>query len=376
VDADSADAPVLEPYALLVSVYNLGPATAAFVEAMRPHLARLWVIDDASTDDTADRLERAGVRCIRGEINRHKPGAIRQLLTRLPAEIRTVVVLDPDGVIQAPDGDRVAALERVLLEFQVSGMAACCPRVAVRTRDVWERLQALEYCLSFSLGRKSLADQCIPSGFAVYRRDALSRVLEAHSLSVYAEDLENALILTHHGERSYYDGRLVVETDGKRDWPSLFSQRVGWHFGLLRVYAAHRRRIARWAATMRPLIIYQHVVYVVLLGLLLHPLRVFCLLVLLASALNGLDNLLDASLIPDVTATDSWRLPVAWLAYTVLTLLYLHLTVTRAERRRVFAIVPIYFLYVLALVVPITIGYLNWVCVNLVGRRLYRDHFK
>jgi len=40
------------------------------------------------------------------------------------------------------------------------------------------------------------------------------RALNEHSLSVYAEDFENAVIMLSHGGRIYYDGRLVVSTEG------------------------------------------------------------------------------------------------------------------------------------------------------------------
>src|SRR6185295_20093658 len=103
------------------------------------------------------------------------------------------------------------------------------------------RIQQLEYWLAFSIGRKSLADFSITSGVAVYRAEALRRALAEHSLSVYAEDLENALILLAHGEGIYYDGRLVVETDAVMTPGHLFSQRVGWHYGLIRVYAQRWR---------------------------------------------------------------------------------------------------------------------------------------
>src|SRR5262249_13703709 len=151
-------------------------------------------------------------------------------------EIETVIVLDPDTrILSAPDD-----LVRTLFEFQRSGMAAFCPRVSAAGRSWLARIQRLEYWLAFSIGRKSLSDFSITSGVAVYRADALRLVLDQHSLSVYAEDLENALILLARRESIYYDGRLVVETEAVEGVRRLFSQRVGWHFGLIRVY------LSRW----------------------------------------------------------------------------------------------------------------------------------
>src|SRR5438874_8744599 len=65
------------------------------------------------------------------------------------------------------------------------------------------------------VGRRSLADYGVTSGVSIYRRDALEWALEQHSMSIYAEDLENTVVLLHAGERIYYDGRLVVSTAGR-----------------------------------------------------------------------------------------------------------------------------------------------------------------
>ena len=190
----------LRPYALLVSVHNAEDELDDFLEAMAPYRDRLWVIDDASTDDTWFRLRQSGVQCVRGDANRKKPGAIKELLSHLPADIATVVVLDPDvRILDAGDGG-LPDRERVVFEFQRSRRAAACPRIVVRPDGWLAQLQALEYSIGLGLGRKSLGDHSITSGVALYRRDALESVLGEHTLSVYAEDLKNALILLGRGE--------------------------------------------------------------------------------------------------------------------------------------------------------------------------------
>jgi hypothetical protein len=86
----------VRPYALLVSVFDLGSDLDEFVEAMRPYRDRLWIIDDASTDATFIRLQQQGFCCIQGDRNRRKPAAIKQLLQEVPKHVETIVVLDPD----------------------------------------------------------------------------------------------------------------------------------------------------------------------------------------------------------------------------------------------------------------------------------------
>src|SRR5204862_83235 len=104
------------------------------------------------------------------------------------------------------------------------------PIVIGRFNPYQRRLHLQPYAIAISVGvgRKSLGVLSVSSGISLYRRKTLERVLREHSLSVYAEDRENTLHLIGRDERIYYDERLVVETEGKADLASWFSQRVGW----------------------------------------------------------------------------------------------------------------------------------------------------
>jgi len=366
----------LRPYALAVSVHNAADELDDFLEAMEPHRDRLWVIDDASTDDTWFRLQQSGVRCVRASTNRRKPGAIKELLTYLPPEIATVVVLDPDVKILDNARRDLSDLERVIFDFQLSRMAAVTPRVAVRPDGWLARLQAFEYAMACSLGRRSLADRSITSGVAIYRRDALAKALDRHSLSVYAEDLRNALILLGQGEAIYYDGRLVVQTEGKRTWRAWFSQRVGWYYGLLRVYAGHLGDVGR-SARGRLFFSYQFVVYMGLFTVLLHPFRLLGLGLLALSTVNGVDFLLGLDWVPDVAASAPALFLFAYLKYTAISLVASALVAAGPrEWLRLLPTVPIYFFYALFHILPVTVGYLNWLSLSLGGGRVYRDHYE
>lgn len=364
----------IKPYALVVSVYNLGGELYAFLDGMAPHLGRLWVIDDGSTDGTGDRLRAAGCRCIAGSRNQRKPGALRELVAQLPAEIQTVVVFDPDTTFLNRGTGELPDLEQVIFDFQQSRMAALCPRIRVRSDGLLSTLQGFEYALSLLVGRKSLADFSINSGVAIYRRTALERASGEHSRSVYAEDLEYSLILLGAGERIYFDDRLVVETAGKQTWRGLFLQRVGWSFGYVKVYVeqfANVRRIAR----RQPMAAYQYLLYLGLLGLLLHPLRLAAVVVIGMSFLNGVDALLGTGLVPDRALTTPWIFLSSYLQCLVLAGLGLAL-VPRGERLHLLRAVPLYFFYSTALAVPMTVGFLNWFTVRFWRRRLMRDPYQ
>jgi len=361
----------LRPFALIASIHNATGELERFVRSIEPFRDRVWVIDDGSSDDSAASLAALGIRCVRSPDNRRKPGALKVLMAELPPTIETVIVLDPDARILTDRNE----FGRILFEFQRTGMAAMCPRIDACGRGWLARIQRLEYWLAFSLGRKSLADFCITSGVAVYRADALRRVLSEHTLSVYAEDLENALILLAGGEGIYYDGRLVIETDAVQTGARLFSQRVGWHYGLIRVYL-QRWRTLRHRARGDFGFAYQFLIYIGAFMLLLHPLKILSVALLTVSAVNGVDNLLGLNQLPDTRLTNALYFPIVYVEYLALMVFASMVGVGRGDRRAVLAIVPLYPLYALAHIVPATLGYLNWFSLRLWGRRVYRDHYQ
>ena len=363
------------PFAIVASVFNLEPRLEEFSEALLPYRDHVWLISDGSKDHTVTRLRQSGWRCIDDGVNRHKPSALRQLLGLLPANVETVLVIDPDIRIRAPGDGSTAPLERFIADFQQSGAAAASPCIMIEPDGFLGRFQAFEYALAFWLGRKSLADYSVSSGICLYRRDALARALDCHSLSVYAEDLETALILLAAGERIYFDGRLVVSTEGPDSWRHWFSQRAGWSYGFIKVYAERLAEI-RGVSARGPFATYQFIVYMGVLSLALHPVKVVSAVLLLFGIAAGVDQLFAL----DLLRTDGLGTPVYFAAagasYLALGLVALFGVVPRAERSYVAPIVPLYLLYVLANVAATTVGFANWFALRLIGRRLYRDHYE
>ena len=365
----------MRPFALVISVHNAEDEIDDFLAGMERYRDHVWFIDDGSTDDTVSRIRQAGWRIIEGETNRKKPGAIRRILQLLPSEIETLMVLDPDVIIRDHSSGELSSLETVLFDFQRSGMAAVCPRIAIREDGLLARLQGLEYCMAFSLGRMSLADHGITSGISIYRRDALEFVLKHHSLSVYAEDLENSTILLGNGEQVYYDARLVVETEGKRTWSGWFSQRVGWAFGLMKVYCERFKEI-RIVGKRQFSAAYQFLIYMGGFNLLLHPLKLVSLFLLSLSLAKGLETLLGLSLIPNWSAADPVYFLAAFTKFTLLALAAIFLAVPRGERLHLIPVVPLFFFYAHVQLLPATVGYANWLSLRLLGFRVWADHFQ
>jgi len=365
----------MRPYAIVASLHNEADELDRFIATLEPFKDCTWLIDDASADSTVLRLRRMGFNCVRGTVNRNKPGALRELLRVLPPEIETVVVLDPDVRWAAPRGTERAALERVISDLQRSGAAAFTPRVQVPPGSWWSDCQALEYELSCGIGRKSLRDLSSNSGASVYRRTVLEEALARHSLSIYAEDLENSLLILASGEQIYYDDRLIIETTAKGTWRSLFSQRVGWAFGCARLFAE------RWptllaVARRSPLGAYQYLFYLGLNGIVLLPLKLLSIAILATSMLRALGDLLMLNLLN----AHPWNEPllfVLWYCKSMLVLVCACLVaLPRGERARHLGALPFYGVYALLQYAPVTVGYLNFFALRTFGRRLYTDHYR
>jgi cellulose synthase/poly-beta-1,6-N-acetylglucosamine synthase-like glycosyltransferase len=362
-------------YAIIASVFNLEEHIEPFIAAYAPYRERMWLISDGSTDGTLARLRQAGWRCFDDGINRRKPAALRRLLETLPEYLETVLVVDPDTRILRPGAGSEIDLDQFVRDFQQSGAAAACPRIMIEPDGFLARFQSFEYALAFRVGRQSLADYSITSGVSLYRRDALERALGEHSLSVYAEDFENAVLLLDRGERIYYDGRLVVGTEGPGAFHRWFSQRVGWYHGLLRVYVTRFGAIWR-IAKRTPFSLYHYTIYVGGLTIAMHLLKILSAVLLLASFLGGFDDLFLLRGMPAATWTDPVYFMTAVGSYLVLGVVALFAAVPRAERGYAAPIVPLYLFYALVHIVPMSVGYANWIALKVSGRRLYHDHYE
>jgi cellulose synthase/poly-beta-1,6-N-acetylglucosamine synthase-like glycosyltransferase len=285
------------------------------------------------------------------------------------------MVVDPDIQIREPGEGSSIDLDRAIGDFQRSGAAAMCPRVMIDPDGFLARFQAFEYALAFRVGRASLADYSITSGVSIYRRDALLRALDAHSHSVYAEDLENALILLSLGERIYHDGRLVVSTEGPGSVRRWFSQRVGWYHGLLKVYSERFAEI--WSISKRsPFAFYHFIVYLGGLSLALHVVKAVSAVLLLVSFVSGFDALFVTGRFNHSAITNPANFVAAIGSYLALGVVALFVIVPRSERGYIAPIVPLYLFYAIAHIVPMSVGFANWIALQVFGRRLYHDHYE
>lgn len=84
--------------AALVPAYDCAATIADVVHGVARHCAHVLVVDDGSSDDTAQRARAAGAQVIRHDVNRGKGAALRSGLVRLLAEGYThAFSVDGDG---------------------------------------------------------------------------------------------------------------------------------------------------------------------------------------------------------------------------------------------------------------------------------------
>jgi cellulose synthase/poly-beta-1,6-N-acetylglucosamine synthase-like glycosyltransferase len=177
------------------------------------------------------------------------------------------------------------------------------------------------------------------------------------------------------GGRIYYDGRLVVSTEGPGSFPRWFSQRVGWYHGLIKVYTERFGEITR-IARRSPFATYHYLLYVGGLSLAMHLVKIVSAGLLLMSFLAGLDALLLDDLVPQGSVTNPEYFTAAVTSYLALGVIALFTIVPKAERAYCAPVVPLYLCYALTHIVPMTVGFANFFWLKLFRRRLYQDHYE
>lgn len=150
---------------IVIPAMNEGGAIAGVVDRLRAAAAwrEVLVIDDGSTDDTAQRAERAGARVIRHPYNKGNGAAVKTGIRHATGEF--VLIVDADGQHRAEDACRLAGR---LGEFDlVVGARSAATQATAARRGGNAMLNRLA---SYLTGR-AIPD--LTSGFRGARRECL-----------------------------------------------------------------------------------------------------------------------------------------------------------------------------------------------------------
>ncbi|WP_103384071.1 bifunctional polysaccharide deacetylase/glycosyltransferase family 2 protein [Pseudonocardia dioxanivorans] len=233
-------APVTEPVSVIIPAYNEKECIAATVRAVAAsdHPVEIIVVDDGSTDGTADIVEALdipGVRLIR-QANAGKPAALNNGVRAASHEI--VVMLDGDTIFEV---DTARLLAQPFADPSVGAVAGNA-KVANRTSLV-TRWQHIEYVIGFNLDRR-MQDvfgciTTVPGAVGAFRRTALLTV-GGVSDDTLAEDTDLTMALGIAGRRVVYEERARAWTEAPSTFGQLWRQRYRWSYGTIQSLWKHR----------------------------------------------------------------------------------------------------------------------------------------
>ncbi len=237
--------------AVIIPAYNEGKVICNSVRAILASDIEdfeILVIDDGSTDDTADVVRRTfkdepRVRIVR-KSNGGKWSALNLALQSTDADV--VVTLDADTIF-APD-----ALRQLVRHFSDGTVAAVAGHAIVGNRvNLITRLQALEYVTNQNLDRRALevvnGITVVPGAIGAWRREALLAI-GGFSSDTLAEDADATVRLVLAGNRVLYEPRATARTEAPESFATFMKQRLRWMFGTLQV--GYKNRSVMWR--MRP----------------------------------------------------------------------------------------------------------------------------
>jgi cellulose synthase/poly-beta-1,6-N-acetylglucosamine synthase-like glycosyltransferase len=245
VSSDRPDELEYPPVSLIVPAFNEGRVIGAAVESLTkldyPQY-EIIVVDDGSTDDTlAHAAPLAGDygHCRVKVLTKKNGGKASALNAGLAvAESPFVLCMDSDSRL-APQTLRVA-----IPHFRDPSVGAVAGNVkVVNRRNLWTRLQALEYVEGLNMARRAQgfmnAVNIVPGPVGMFRRDVLI-ALGGFDLDTFAEDADLTLKLLVAGWKVRYEPASIAFTEAPERLVDLIQQRYRWTRGILQALGKHR----------------------------------------------------------------------------------------------------------------------------------------
>jgi cellulose synthase/poly-beta-1,6-N-acetylglucosamine synthase-like glycosyltransferase len=213
------------------------------------HPVEVVVVDDGSTDGTADIVEGLGlpgVTVVRQE-NGGKPAALNHGVRVARHDL--VVLVDGDTRFEA---ETVGRLVQPFADPRVGAVSGNA-KVGNR-RGMLGRWQHIEYVMGFNLDRR-LYDvlQCmptVPGAVGAFRKETLDAV-GGVSDDTLAEDTDLTAAVVRAGWRVVYVQEARAWTEAPATWGQLWKQRYRWCYGTLQAMWKHRRAVVERGASGR-----------------------------------------------------------------------------------------------------------------------------
>jgi cellulose synthase/poly-beta-1,6-N-acetylglucosamine synthase-like glycosyltransferase/peptidoglycan/xylan/chitin deacetylase (PgdA/CDA1 family) len=231
----------LPPVAVIVPAYNEGVGIERAVRSLAasdyPEF-EVFVVDDGSTDDTAEIVERLALERVRllRKPNGGKPSALNAGIDASSAPV--IVMVDGDTVFEP---EALRCLVQPLGDPTV-GAVSGNTKVGNR-RGMLGRWQHIEYVTGFNLDRRMYEVlQCtptVPGAIGAFRRDALVEV-GGVSGETLAEDTDLTLAIGRTGRRVVYAEDARAWTEAPSSFGDLWRQRYRWSYGTMQAVWKHK----------------------------------------------------------------------------------------------------------------------------------------
>lgn len=226
----------LPSMAVIVPAYNeakvINATIASLLESDLPNL-QIYVIDDGSTDHTADiaRAEYGSYPqvTIRSIPNGGKARALNYALQDIRTD--TVLILDADTQINREAARLLAQHFVDPAVVAVAGNAKVGNRINLLTR--W---QALEYITAQNVERRALSQlnaiSVVPGAIGAWRRSELL-LLGGFNHDTLAEDADLTMRALRAGHKITYELGAIARTEAPETLGAFIKQRDRWMFGML-----------------------------------------------------------------------------------------------------------------------------------------------
>ncbi len=237
----SMSSPLSAGVTVLVPAYNEADTIADTIKSLQHQTlapAEIIVIDDCSTDNTAEVARSLGATVLRPAVNTGSKAGAQNYALR---DVRTqfTMAIDADTTV-APD-----AIERFMAVMADATVAAACGFVVPRNvHTIWERGRYVEYLLAFAF-YKPIQDYftkpLIASGcFSIYRTD----VLLAHGgwpTRTMAEDMDLTWSMYQQGRRVRFVPEAVCYPIEPHNFHFMRKQLRRWSHGFMQNVQLHWR---------------------------------------------------------------------------------------------------------------------------------------
>ena len=229
------------PVTALVPAFNEGATIedtliSLLTQSVAP--AEILVIDDCSTDDTAQVAERLGVRVIRPPSNTGSKAGAQSFALR---HVRTpfVMAIDADTTLASD------AIELLMPAFEDPDVVAACGSVIPRrVQSIWERGRYVEYLFAFTFYKRvqeAWGAPLISSGcFSIYRAGAL-RAVGGWPTRTLAEDMDLTWTFYEGGAKVRFIPEAVSYPIEPHDLHFLGKQLKRWSHGFVQNVRVHRK---------------------------------------------------------------------------------------------------------------------------------------